>query len=88
MYRTREETMQRIADHLGGRKALHDYLAVSAFETTHMKPPRPGEVLADYRPTGGIVIAGYEDGRWWDTDAGVCLDAAPTRWAPLPPDMD
>lgn len=88
MHRTRDETLRLVTDHLGGRKALMDYMTASAIETEHMPPPRAVEVLADYRPYGGVVIVGYEDGKWWDTDAGVSLGAAPGRWAPLPPDID
>ena len=86
MHKTRHETLADVIAHLGGRPALHQYMEASSLETSALPPGRPGEVLGDFRSHGGIIVIGFEDGKWWDTDAVTPMHG-PSRWAPLPPGL-
>lgn len=81
----REETLDQIIAQLGSRQALRDYVDAHSVDVDVRLPAEIGEVLGDFRPYGGIVVVGYEAGRWWDTDTSAPFSAKPNRWAPFPP---
>lgn len=80
-----EALCQRVSDFLGGPEALRAHVTAQRQDATTQPPASPsGAVLMDYRPEGGIVIGGYEDGHWWNLDNGDRFRHRPYAWAPLP----
>jgi hypothetical protein len=76
-----EKLLDDMQERLGGRAAL-----IAHVNTHREKGPPPEKVtlLMDYRPEGGIVIGGFEDGHWWNLDNGDRFGARPYAWCPLP----
>jgi hypothetical protein len=82
-YNTREKYMEAVVNHFGGREALRAYMDANGVDASQRNPGQAGEILGDYRPTGGIIILGYEDGHYWDTDTSTKMNG-PSKWAAIP----
>lgn len=77
----RDELFDNQMERIGGRKALIAHVDA----TRQVGPPPVGiSLIMDYRPEGGLVIGGFEDGHWWDTDTSTRFPCRPYAWAPLP----
>lgn len=80
---TRQEVLKKVVEYLGGQQALVAYMNEHGVDTDQENPPKIGEVLGDYHPAGGITVAGYEAGRYWDTNNSAQMKR-PEKWAPIP----
>lgn len=77
-----EQLFDTVQAKLGGHAPLCAH--VDSHRETSTPPSPSGELLMDYRPEGGIVIGGYEDGHWWNVDNGAKFEVRPYAWAALP----
>jgi hypothetical protein len=74
---------QQVTEFLGGKTAFLAY--VDAHRCTDTPPSPSNAVFMDFRPEGGLVVGGYEEGHWWDLDNGARFAHRPYAWVPLPP---
>lgn len=81
---SRDVRKLQIVQRLGGARALISYMDSHRVESAQRRPAANGEVLADFRPHGFIVLLGYHDDHWLHPDTGARYPQPPQAWAYCP----